>query len=123
MYTLLITISIITAVLLIIVILLQSSKGGGLAGTFGGANMGAMFGSRRTADFLSKATWYLGATLLVLALVINLFFLPRQGTSAQQESIIQSTGRQSVPTNPSLPQQQPSSSENQNQQPTEQQPK
>lgn len=123
MYTLLITLSIIIAALLIIVILLQSSKGGGLAGTFGGAaNMGAMFGSRRTADFLSKSTWYLGAALLVLALVINLFFLPGKSVSTQQESIIQSTGRQSVPSNPSLPQQQaPAGGQNQ-QQSTQQQP-
>ena len=76
MYTLLITLSTIIAVLLVIVVLMQSSKGGGLAGTLGGANMGAMFGTRRTADFLSQASWWLGGSLAVLALMIHLFFLP-----------------------------------------------
>ena len=107
MYTLLITLSTIIAILLIIVVLLQSSKGGGLAGTLGGTNMGAMFGTRRTADFLSKASWWLGGSLAVLALVINLFFLPGQTTAEQRESIIQQSGRQNIPQTPTLPQQSP----------------
>ena len=104
MYTLLVLLATIIAILLIIIVLLQSSKGGGLAGTFGGAGMGAMFGSRRTADFLSKSTWWLAGGLAVLALVINLFFLPGK-TTAEQRSIIQEGGRQNVPTQPILPQQ------------------
>ncbi len=103
MYTVLMILSVIIAVFLIIIVLLQASKGSGLAGTFGGAQqMGAMFGTRRTADFLSKATWWLGGALVVLALLINLFFLPGSTTSDQRESIIQSGGR-SVPTQPTLP--------------------
>lgn len=105
MYTLLVLIATIIAILLIVIVLLQSSKGGGLAGTFGGAaNMGAMFGSRRTADFLSKGTWYLAGALAILAVVINLFFLPGQ-TTPEQRSVIQEGGRSTVPTTPSLPQQ------------------
>ncbi|MBI2418993.1 MAG: preprotein translocase subunit SecG [Ignavibacteriales bacterium] len=101
MFPFLIVLSAIIAVLLIIVVLLQASKGNGLAGTFGGAaQMGAVFGTRRTADFLSKATWALSASLVVLALVINLFFLKVDNQSA--ESIIQKN-KSSVPTAPSLP--------------------
>jgi len=103
MYTLLVTLSTIIAILLIIIVLLQASKGGGLAGTFGGAgNLGSMFGTRRTADFLAKATWWLAGTLAVLALIINLFFLPGQTTS-EQRSIIQESGRPVVPQQPTLP--------------------
>ncbi len=104
MYTLLVLIATIIAVLLVIMVLLQASKGGGLAGTFGGAGagMGTMFGSRRTADFLSKGTWWLAGALAVLALVINLFFLPGQ-TTAEQRSVIQESGRTNVPTAPTLP--------------------
>lgn len=100
------TISIILSLVLIIIILLQSSKGGGLAGTFGGAgNFGSVFGTRRTADFLSKATWWLGGIILVIAIAVNLFFLPGQLTSDERESIIQSSQQQNaVPTTPSLPQ-------------------
>ena len=98
------------AVFLIIIVLLQSSKGGGLAGTFGGAGgaggMGSMFGARRTADFLSRATWWIGGSLLVLAILINLFFLPSQLNEETRESIIQRSQQQAVPTSPALPQQQ-----------------
>jgi len=106
MYTLLVTIAAIIALLLIIVVLLQASKGSGLAGTFGGAggSMGSMFGTRRTADFLSRATWWLGGIVAVLALVINLFFLPGKVTP-EQRSIIQESGQQNIPQTPTLPQQ------------------
>jgi preprotein translocase subunit SecG len=115
MYTILVTICAIIAVFLIIIVLMQSSKGGGLAGTFGGAGMGTVFGTRRTADFLSRATWWLGGILAALAIIINLFFLPGQSSSDQIESVIQQSGRQNVPQQPSLPQQ------NQNQLPQNQQ--
>ena len=104
MYTLLVVISVIIAALLIIIVLLQSGKGEGLSGSIGGGvgNMGQMFGTRRTADFLSKATWWLGGSMLVLAILINLFFLPTS-VNEQRESIIQSSQQQAVPTSPSLP--------------------
>lgn len=106
MYTLLIMLALIISFLLIIVVLLQSSKGGGLAGTFGGAGQfGAVFGTRRTADFLSKATWWLAGALIILSILINLFFLPGKTTADQRESVIQGKGQQSVPTAPALPQQ------------------
>ena len=115
MYSLLITISIILGILLIIVVLLQSSKGGGLAGITGGpSGFGSVFGSRRTADFLSRATWWLGGSIIVLALIINLFFLPGQSSSDQRESVIQSQRvQQQVPTTPSLPQEFPTETDNQ----------
>ncbi len=96
MYGLLISVEIIVSIVLIVVVLMQSSKGGGLAGTFGGGNVGAVFGVRRTADFLSKATSVLAVILFVLCLVINMFFLPtasRQGT----DSVLQRNAPQAVP--------------------------
>jgi preprotein translocase subunit SecG len=112
MYALLVSVSIIIAVFLIIVVLLQSSKGGGLAGSFGGmGQFGTVFGTRRTADFLSKITWWLGGALLVLAIVINLFFLPGQ-TATGKDSIIQGS-RQSVPSAPAIPQQRPATQQTQ----------
>jgi preprotein translocase subunit SecG len=100
MYTLLILVEIIISILLTIVILMQSSKGGGLAGTFAGGSMGSMFGVRRTADFLSKATGYLAAVFIALCLVINLFFLPtasRTGTESVLQSGTPTTTPRAVP--------------------------
>ncbi len=105
MYTLLVILALFISFLLILVVLLQSSKGGGLAGTFGGSQFGTMFGTRRTADFLSKATWWLAGALIVLCILINLFFLPGKSTVSERESVIQGKGQQTVPTTPVLPQQ------------------
>ncbi len=95
MYTFLVLVEIIVCLLLMVVVLMQSSKGGGLAGTFGGGNFGTVFGVRRTADFLTRATTILATTFMVLSLLINIFFLPGKGKSAG-ESVIQ-TGQSSVP--------------------------
>ncbi len=106
MYSILMLFAAIIGVLLMIIVLLQNAKGGGLAGgTFGGAGgMGTMFGSRRTADFLSKASWWLASALALIAIVVNLFFLPGRTTQSERESIIQQSGQQhSVPQQPSLP--------------------
>lgn len=106
MYTLLVVLSVIVAILLIILVLLQSSKGGGLAGGLGAAsNFGTMFGTRRTADFLSTSTWTLAAVLTALMLIINIFILPSETGTSNRNSIIQ--GQQQVPTTPTLPQQAP----------------
>jgi len=88
MYTIAITFEIIIGILLMLAILMQSSKGGGLAGSFGGANLGTVFGVRRTSDFLTTVTQWLAGIFMVLALVINLWLLPRGGE--KKESVIQS---------------------------------
>lgn len=58
----------IASVLLVIVVMAQNPKGGGLSSTFGGASS-AQFGVQRTNDFMEKATWTLGATIIVLILI------------------------------------------------------
>ncbi|MGA9365287.1 MAG: preprotein translocase subunit SecG [Bacteroidota bacterium] len=86
MFGILVSVEVIVSILLIVVVLMQSSKGGGLAGTFGGAQIGTVFGVRRTADFLGKITTILAGIFLVLSLVIN-FLLPNRMQSS--ESILQ----------------------------------
>src|SRR3990170_5207902 len=87
MFTFFLVVEIIVGILLTIVILMQASKGGGLAGSFGGSNIGTVFGVRRTSDFLSKTTTVLATLFLVLALFINLAVLPKG--DRVQESVIQ----------------------------------
>ena len=109
MFTLLIILSLFIALLLIPIVLMQSSKGGGLAGTFGGpGEMGAIFGVRRTADFLMKTTWVLAVALMLLAIIINLAALPSSSQEKMRESIIQRKGMQQLPQRPTLPQMQQS---------------
>src|SRR5512146_482821 len=92
MFSFLMAIEVIVSVLLMLVVLMQSSKGGGLAGTFGGGSVGMVFGVRRTADFLTRATQILAATFIVLSLLINIFFLPRP--TGATESVIQRGSQQ-----------------------------
>ena len=85
-YAVFITIEVAISILLILVVLMQASKGGGLAGSLGGANIGTVFGVRRTSDFLSKTTTILATLFILLALFINLTVLPR---GENKESVIQ----------------------------------
>ena len=104
MFGILLTIEILVSILLIIAVLMQNSKGGGLAGALGGSSVGTVFGVRRTADFLGKATTYLAAIFIALCLIINFFFLPGKATNV--DSIIQKGLPTSVPS-PVAPQSQP----------------
>ncbi len=88
MFAFLIAIEVLISILLVVAVLMQSSKGGGLAGTFGGGNVGMMFGVRRTADFLTNATWILATVFVVVALVVNIFVLPSL-SGVQEESVLQ----------------------------------
>ena len=98
-YTLIVIIISIIAVLLNIVVLLQSGEGGGLSGIAAGGSATQMIGQRRTADFLSKATSYLGGAFLVLCVVAN-FFIQRGGPA---KSAIQTEAN--MPTNAAAPSQ------------------
>ena len=75
-FTVLVVLIIIAAILLIAVVLLQNGKDGGLATNFTSANQ--TLGVRQTATILEKATWYLVAFILVLAIIT--VFVARGGT-------------------------------------------
>ncbi len=77
---------ILACVLVIMVVLVQNSKGGGLASNFTSA--GQSMGVRKTADFLEKSTWTLGAAILVLCLAATASIPRGQG---QKESVIKSS--------------------------------
>lgn len=72
MFTLLISVIMILAVLLILVILGQNSKGG-VGSAFGGSASQIM-GVTRTGNVLEKATWVLSIAILALALVSSAFY-------------------------------------------------
>jgi len=98
-YGLLVTVFILICALQIIAVLLQASKGTGLAGSFGGGGgMGAMFGSRGAATFLSKVTAVLATLFMVLALGLAMI-TSRRGVEAKSlvEEERQSRGASSSP--------------------------
>ena len=74
MYSLLLTILVLDALLLGVVILLQSGKGGGLAASFGGASSSSdsLIGTRQAGNLLTKLSWWCGGVFLFLAFVLQL---------------------------------------------------
>ncbi len=83
MYTALVITILFVSVLLGLIVLIQNSKGGGLVSNFGGANQ--MMGVRQTSDFLEKATWTLGAILVVLCLLSSIT-LPKNSKEGTPKS-------------------------------------
>jgi preprotein translocase subunit SecG len=74
MYSFFIILFVLTCVAMILMILLQAGKGKGLAGAFGGATSGAVFGGRGAATFLSRSTTILAVAYMVLCLLIGILY-------------------------------------------------
>lgn len=74
MYSVLVILAVIVALLLTLIVLIQESKGGGLASNFAASNQ--IMGVRKTTDVVEKATWTLAGVLVVLS-VATIFFAPR----------------------------------------------
>lgn len=74
MYTFLLVLLILDALVLGAAILLQSGKGGGLAANFGGASSSSdsVMGTRQAGNLLTKASWTCGGIFLGLAFVLQL---------------------------------------------------
>lgn len=70
---------VVTCIFTILIVLVQNSKGGGLASNFSSSNQ--YMGVRKTADFLEKATWTLGAALIVFSLLAGIT-VPKGGEAA-----------------------------------------
>ncbi len=69
MYTVLVVLAVIVAVLLCFVVLIQESKGGGLSSSFSASNQ--IMGVRKTTDVVEKATWTLAGLLVVLSVATS----------------------------------------------------
>lgn len=85
MFTFLIILALITAVLLVLVVLAQNSKGGGLSSQFGGSGSSQLMGVKRTTDLLEKLTWGLAIALFVFALTSSFMVsdqVPEQGVTS-----------------------------------------
>jgi preprotein translocase subunit SecG len=78
MYTLLVILIVVAAVLMIGIVLIQESKGGGLASNFSSYNQ--IGGVRKTTDFIEKMTWGLAATMVVIS-VLCAYVAPQSSTS------------------------------------------
>lgn len=71
MYTLFISLVIISAILLVLVVLAQNSKGGGLSSQFGGSGASNLIGVKKTGDLLERLTWGFAIAIMVFSLATN----------------------------------------------------
>jgi preprotein translocase subunit SecG len=78
-----------------VVVLLQAGKGGGLAAMGGGtgATDGILAG-RQATSLLTRASWILGFSFMLLALVLSIM----SSRAQQPESLLEEDFRQQVPT-------------------------
>ena len=94
MYTLLVILIVIAALLMIGIVLIQESKGGGLAADFASSN--AIMGVRKTTDVIEKATWTLAAAMVVLS-VLCAYVAP---TASSSQSVLENVATEQQQTNP-----------------------
>ena len=74
MYTFLLVLLIIDALVLGTAVLLQAGKGGGLAASFGGASSSSdsLLGTRQAGNLLTKTSWWAGGIFITLAFVLQI---------------------------------------------------
>jgi len=71
MYTFLLVVHCLVAVVLVGVVLVQSGKGGGLGAGFGGGGANTLFGSSGGGNFFTKFTMCLAAAFMVTSLSLT----------------------------------------------------
>lgn len=121
MFTFFVILMMVVSVLLILVILIQPGKGDMISGMGGLTNtFSSMLGSRKAMDMLTKITIGFAATIIVLAIVTNKFFLPT-GNEFVKPVTEGAAVPQTIPTQPvqQLPAQQQAKPAEQNQQPAQ----
>ena len=84
MVTLLMILLIIASILLIAVVFIQNPKGGGI-NDFGASTQ--IGGVQRTTDFIEKATWSLGAVVVILSILISSKLNPYDSTKNNKPKI------------------------------------
>jgi preprotein translocase subunit SecG len=98
MYTVLVSLISLLGIILIGAVLIQPGKADMASGMSGiGGQLGSMFGSRRTADTLTKITIGIAGAILLLSVLTNKFFL---GVEAAQERNAVTIGAPAPPAPP-----------------------
>ncbi len=98
MYTIIVILVVLAAVLMCAIVFIQESKGGGLASGFASGN--SMLGVRKTTDVVEKTTWSLAAIMVVLS-VASVFFLNsgNQANASQSVTELQAGAAKEAATN------------------------
>ena len=85
--SLLLVFHVITAIIIVVLILLQKGKGADMGSAFGAGASGTMFGSKGSANFLSRSTAVLATIFFITSLTLAYL---NKGTVIQTDSILDS---------------------------------
>jgi preprotein translocase subunit SecG len=96
MYTFLVVVLIVDALILATAVLLQAGQGGGLATLGGGAGTETIMGGRQATTLLTKVTWWTAGVFLFLALVLT--FMSQ--STGQVRSVLEGQGQTPAPVAP-----------------------
>lgn len=102
MYTILVVIQVLVAVALIALVLLQQGKGADAGAAFGSGASGTVFGSRGSANFLSRTTAWLAAVFFGVSLALAYFVNARSETASLVDTA-QPAAETAKPAAPVLP--------------------
>ena len=94
MYTFLLILIILAAILMVGIVLIQESKGGGLASNFASYNQ--IGGVRKTTDFIEKTTWGLAAAMVIIS-ILCAYTAPKR--SQQGPAVMQMQNNNTNPNN------------------------
>ncbi|MFN8356571.1 MAG: preprotein translocase subunit SecG [Spirosomataceae bacterium] len=108
MFSGIIVLVIIIAVLLMLAVLIQNPKGGGLNSQFGGSGSASqLFGVKKTTDLLEQITW--GFAVAIAVLVMSTHFFVEKTTATEINSVnVEKAQSKTVPATPAPAQTQPS---------------
>src|ERR1051325_438399 len=99
LYNFLLILLIIDGLVLAISVLLQAGQGGGLA-SMGGGSTDLVMGGRQAVTILHKASWFTGALLMFLAVLLSI--VASQRTVGQSE-VQRQLRQQAAPVQPATP--------------------
>jgi preprotein translocase subunit SecG len=106
METVLLAIHIILVVALVLIILVQRTSSDGLSGLGGGSSQGAIFSSRGSANFLTRATAILATGFICTSLALAYIASHREGGSIA-DTIAAEQKANKTPAQPAAPTAQP----------------
>ena len=98
MYTFLLALIFLSALVLILAVLAQNPKGGGLSSAFGGSEASQFIGVKKTTDLLEKITWGAAGLIMLLSVAANVLVIPEQSTSGSSSASPNVNRAQEIPT-------------------------
>jgi preprotein translocase subunit SecG len=100
MYTLILVLLIVDAIILSAVVLLQAGQGGGLA-TMGGTGTETVLGGRQAVTILTKMSWWCGGLFLAFSLLLSVMHRSTGESDLQRQLRQAAPPTAQAPTGPS----------------------